>query len=570
MKNNLHKLIALTLILALTVLTSGQQRSGSVSQQQFDVIIKGGTVYNGTGRAPVKADVGLKGDRIAAVGNLSRATAPTIVDANGLAVAPGFINMLSHSETSWFVDDRSLSELLQGVTTQIFGEGSMGPLSDEMKKRRRESQGDLKYDIAWTTLAEYLNHLEKRGISQNVASFIGAATIREHVIGLENKPPTPAQLDQMRELVRRDMEAGALGITTALIYPPAFFAKTDELIELCKVAAKYKGKYTAHMRSEGAQLIEAVQETIRISREAGLPVHIYHLKASGEINWSKMDQVIKMIEDARKKGVKITADMYTYPAGGTGLDASLPPWVFDGGREAAYKRLQDPATRQKIAEAVRTPSNDWENLYLLAGSPDRLVLASFRSDSLKPLIGKTLGDVAKMRGKDPIETIMDLLLEDRSRIGTIYFMMSEDNIKKQIRQPWVSFGSDAASIATEGVFLRSAAHPRAYGNFARLLGKYVRDEKVISLTEAVRRLTSLPAANLGLKDRGLLQSGMFADVVIFDPQTIADRATFEKPHQYSVGVRDVFVNGQQVLKNGQHTGTKPGRALWGPGKIGGN
>jgi N-acyl-D-amino-acid deacylase len=324
------------------------------------------------------------------------------------------------------------------------------------------------------------------------------------------------------------------------------------------------------MRSEGNQLIEAVEETIRISREAGLPAEIYHLKASGVANWPKMDQVIKMIEDARKKGVKITADMYTYPAGGTGLDASLPPWVFDGGRDAAYKRLQDPATRQKIAEAVRTPSNDWENLYLLAGSPDRIVLASFRNDSLKPLTGKTLAEVAKMRGKDPIETIMDLLLEDRSRIGTIYFLMSEDNIRKQIRQPWVSFGSDAASIATEGVFLKSAAHPRAYGNFARLLGRYVRDEKVITLTEAVRRLTSLPAANLGLDHRGLLQPGMFADVVIFDPRTIADRATFANPHQYSVGVRDVFVNGQQVLKNGEHTGAKPGRALFGPGKIGGN
>jgi N-acyl-D-amino-acid deacylase len=366
------------------------------------------------------------------------------------------------------------------------------------------------------------------------------------------------------------MEAGALGITTALIYPPAFFAKTEELIELCKVAAKYKGKYTAHMRSEGAQLIEAVQETIRISREAGLPAEIYHLKASGEANWPRMDEVIKLIEDARSKGVKITADMYTYPAGGTGLDASLPPWVFDGGRDAAYKRLQDPATRQKIAEAVRTPASNWENLYLLSGSPDRIVLASFRNDSLKPLTGKTLAEVAKMRGKDPIETIMDLLLEDRSRIGTIYFLMNEDNIRKQIRQPWVSFGSDAASIATEGVFVKSAAHPRAYGNFARLLGKYVRDEKVISLTEAVRRLTSLPATNLGLKDRGLLQPGMFADVVIFNPQTIADRATFENPHQYSVGVRDVFVNGQHVLKNGQHTGAKPGRALYGPGKIGGN
>lgn len=562
MKSKIHKVLSLTLILALSVAAYGQQ--------QFDVIIRGGTVYDGTGRPPVKADIGIKGDRIAGLGNLSRATAPTIVDAKGLAVAPGFINMLSHSETSWFADSRSLSELRQGVTTQIFGESSMGPLNDEMKLRRAASQGDLKFKIEWTTLAEYLNYLEKRGMSQNVASFIGAPTIREYVIGLEDKPPTPAQLDQMRELVRREMEAGALGITTALIYPPAFFAKTEELIELCKVAAKYKGKYTAHMRSEGAQLIEAVQETIRISREAGLPVEIYHLKASGEPNWSKMDEVIKMIENARRQGVKITADMYTYPAGGTGLDASLPPWVFDGGPLAAYKRLQDPATRQKIAEAVRTPTNEWENLYLLAGSPDRILLASFRNDKLKPLTGKTLAEVAKTRGKDPVETIMDLLLEDRSRIGTIYFLMSEDNIRKQIRQPWVSFGSDAASISAEGVFLKSAAHPRTYGNFARLLGKYVRDEKVISLTEAVRRLTSLPATNLGLNHRGLLQRGMFADVVIFDPQTIADRATFENPHQYSVGVRDVFVNGQQVLKNGEHTGAKPGRALWGPGKIGGN
>jgi N-acyl-D-amino-acid deacylase len=565
MKTTMHKLLSLAMILPLTVVAFAQ-----AGQQQFDVIIRNGTVYDGTGRAPVKADVAITGDRIVAVGNLNRATAKTIVDAKGLAVAPGFINMLSHSETSWLVDDRSLSELRQGVTTQIFGESSMGPLSDEMKKRRRESQGDLKFDIEWTTLAEYLNYLEKRGISQNVASFIGAPTIREYVIGLDDKPPTPAQLDEMRELVRREMEAGALGITTALIYPPAFFAKTDELIELCKVAAKYKGKYTAHMRSEGAQLIEAVQETIRISREAGLAAEIYHLKASGEANWPKMDQVIKMIEEARRQGVKITADMYTYPAGGTGLDASLPPWVFDGGRDAAYKRLQDPATRQKIAQAVRTPTNEWENLYLLSGSPDRILLASFRNDNLKPLTGKTLAEVAKMRGKDPIETIMDLLLEDRSRIGTIYFLMSEDNIKKQIRQPWVSFGSDAASIAAEGVFLKSSTHPRTYGNFARLLGKYVRDEKVISLTEAVRRLTSLPAANLGLNHRGLLEKGMFADVVIFDPQTIADRATFESPHQYSVGVRDVFVNGIQVLKDGEHTGSKPGRALWGPGRIGGN
>src|SRR6476659_1717915 len=373
MKHNLRQLFCLTLIFALTVLSYAQGRPAS--QQQFDVIISNGTVYDGSGRPPVKADVGIRGDRIAAVGNLSRATAPSIVDAKGLAVAPGFINMLSHSETSWLVDDRSLSELREGVTTQIFGESSMGPLSDEMKQRRASSQGDLKFEIEWTTLSEYLNYLEKRGMSQNVASFIGAATIRENVIGLEDKPPTPAQLDQMRELVRHEMEAGALGITTALIYPPAFFAKTEELIELCKVAAKYKGKYTVHMRSEGNQLIEGVQETMRIGREAGLPVEIYHLKALGKDNWPKMDQVIKMIEDARRQGVKITANMYTYTAGGTGLDSSMPPWVFDGGREAAYKRLQDPATRQKIAEAVRTPTSEWENLYLLSGSPDRILLA---------------------------------------------------------------------------------------------------------------------------------------------------------------------------------------------------
>jgi N-acyl-D-amino-acid deacylase len=568
MRLNLRQLLTPTLIFALSVvsLAQGKPRAGS-QPQSFDIIIRGGTVYDGSGRPPVKTDVGIKGDRIAAIGNLSRASATTVVDANGLAVAPGFINMLSHSESSLIVDARSLSELKQGVTTQIFGELSMGPLNDEMKRRLREQQGDVKYDIEWTTLAEYLNYLEKRGIPQNVASFIGAATLREYVIGLEDKPPTPAQLDQMRELVRREMESGALGITTALIYPPAFFAKTDELIELCKVAAKYKGKYTTHMRSEGNQLIEAVQETIRISREAGLPAEIYHLKASGEANWPKMDQVIKMIEDARRQGLKISANMYTYPAGGTGLDAAMPPWVWDGGREAGYKRLQDPATRKKIADAVRTPTNEWENLYLLAGSPERILLASFKSEKLKPFTGKTLAEVARLRGEDPVETIMNLVLEDRSRIGTIYFLMSEDNIKKQIRQPWVSFGSDAASIAPEGNFLKSAAHPRAYGNFARLLGKYVREEKVISLTEAIRRLSGLPATNLGLDHRGFLKQGMFADVVVFDPQTIADRATFGNPHQLSVGVKNVFVNGVQVLKDGEHTGAKPGKALWGPGKI---
>jgi len=564
--NVLKKYVAplLALSLVLLPLASAEQAQRAAS---FDVIIKGGTVYDGTGAAPRRADVGIKGDRIAAIGNLKSATAATVIDATGLAVAPGFINMLSHSESSLITDGRSQGELRQGVTTQIFGEGSMGPLSDEMKRRRVSGQGDLRFEVPWTTLSEYLIYLEKHGISQNAASFVSATTIRENVIGLEDKPPTPEQLDRMRELVRREMETGALGVTTALIYPPAFYAKTEELIELCKVAAKYKGKYIAHIRSEGNQLIEAVEETLRISREAGLPAEIYHLKTSGESNWNKMDKVIAMVNDARRKGMKITADMYMYTAGATGLDAAMPPWVFDGGRAAADKRLEDPGTRRKIAAAISTPSNDWENLYMLAGSPDRILLVGFRSDALKPLTGKTLAEVAKMRGKDPIETIMDLVYEDHSRVGTVYFMMSEDNIKKQLRQPWVSLGSDAASMAPEGAFLRSSTHPRAYGNFARLLGKYVREEKVITLREAIRRLSGLPATNLGLYHRGFLKQGMFADVVVFDPATIADRATFENPHQYSVGVKHVFVNGAQVLKDGEHTNAKPGRALWGPGKV---
>lgn len=559
-----HKIVALAAALLLSSSSLAQAQSPSAS---FDVLIKGGTVYDGTGHPPRRADIGIRGDRIVAIGQLKSASAKSIVDATGLAVAPGFINMLSHSEVSLIVDGRSMGELKQGVTTQIFGESSMGPLTEEMRKRRLEQQGDIKYEIPWTTVAEYLTYLEKRGVSQNFASFIGAPTVREYVVGLEDKPPTPEQLDKMRDLVSQEMEAGALGVTTALIYPPATFAKTDELIELSKVAAKYKGKYIAHIRSEANQFIEAVEETIRISREASLPAEIYHLKASGEANWPKLDRAIALIEEARRQGVKITADMYTYTAGATGLNSCMPPWVYDGGAEAAYKRLQDLETRKKIADAVRAPSNDWENLYALSGSPERILLAGFKSEALKPLTGKTLGEVARLRGKDPVETIMDLVLEDRSRIGTVYFLMDEDNVKKQIRQPWLSFGSDAASMAPEGVFLKSSTHPRAYGNFARLLGKYVREEKVISLEDAVRRLSGLPATNLGLDHRGFIQQGMFADVVVFDPQTIADRATFEQPHQYAVGVKHVFVNGVQVLRDGDHTGARPGRALWGPGKL---
>jgi N-acyl-D-amino-acid deacylase len=527
---------------------------------RFDVIIRNGTVYDGTGGEGRRADVGIRGDRVAAVGDLSGAKADTEVDAQGLAVAPGFINMLSWSTESLIVDGRSLGELKQGVTTQIMGEGeSMGPLSPEMKRQALAHQGDIKYPIEWTTLSDYLKYLERRGVSQNVASFVGATTIREYVLGDKDVQPSRAQMRQMRELVRREMEAGALGVGSSIIYPPAVYAKTGELIEMCKVASQYKGKYISHMRSEGTRLVEAVEELIRISREAGVPAETQ--------NWSKMDRVIQLINEARARGQKITADMYTYPAGATGLSASLPPWVADRGEEEFFKRLTDPAMRARIAEEIRTPSDKWENLYLAAGSPDRVLLVGFRSPELKPLIGKTLGEVATMRGKSPEETMMDLISEDHSRVETIYFMMSEENIKKQFRQPWVSLGSDAESQAPEGVFLKNNPHPRAYGNFARFLGHYVREEKLMPLGEAVRRLSGLPATNLGLDHRGYLQPGMFADVVVFDPATVADRATFEQPHQFAVGVRHVFVNGLQVLKDGEHTGAKPGRALWGPGKV---
>lgn len=551
----------LLFLFALTAALRAQQ------PPSFDIIIRGGSVFDGTGAPGVRADVAIRGDRIAAVADLEGATAPTIVDARNMAVAPGFINMLSWATESLLVDGRSQGDIRQGVTTEIFGEGSsMGPLNDEMKKRVVEQMGDIKYEITWTTLSEYLLDLERRGVSPNVASFLGATTVREHVIGLADRQPTPEQLEAMREIVRREMEAGALGIGSSLIYAPAFYATTEELIELCKVAAQYRGKYISHIRSEGNRLLEAVDELIRIGREAKIPAEIYHLKAAGQANWNKMDKVITVIEAAREQGLAITADMYTYTAGATGLDAAMPPWVLDGGYDAAYVRLADPETRKKIAHAIRTPSQEWENLYLAAGSPDRVLLVEFKSEALKPLTGKTLTEVAKMRGEDPVETIMNLVLEDRSRVGTVYFMMSEENLTKQMRRPWVSFGSDAASMAPEPPFTRSSAHPRAYGNFARLLGKYVRDEKVMPLHEAIRRLTGLPATNLELDRRGFLKEGMFADVVVFDPATVVDRATFEKPHQYAAGMKHVFVNGVQVLRNGEHTGNKPGRALWGPGK----
>jgi len=454
------------------------------------------------------------------------------------------------------------------VTTEIFGEGnSMGPLTDEMKRRMKEEQGDLKYDVKWTTLAEYLAYLEKKGVAPNVASYIGAATVREHVIGLDDRPPTPAEMDRMRALVREEMEAGALGIGSSLIYAPGTYAKTEELVELCKAAAPYRGKYISHVRSEGDRLLEAIDELVRIGREAGVPAEIYHLKAAGESNWGKEDQAIARIEKARSEGLKVTADMYTYTAGATGFDACIPPWARDGGYDALFRRIQDPETRPKIIADMRRPAEGWENLCRAAGSPERLLMVEFKTDALKPLTGKTLAEAAKTRGTDPESTILDLVLQDRTRIGVVFFLMSEDNVRKQVRLPWVSFGSDAASMSPEDPFTRSSTHPRAYGNFARLLGRYVRDEKLVSLEDAVRRLSALPAENLGLDRRGRLAPGMFADVAVFDPATIADRATFEKAHQYAVGMRHVFVNGVQVLKDGEHTGATPGRALKGPGAV---
>ena len=554
--------------LAIVFAVIAKEPSPSPSSDDFDVIVRGGTLYDGTGAKPLQADVAIRGDRIAGIGDFKSAKAKTVIDAKGLAVAPGFVNMLSWSTESLIQDGRSQSEILQGVTTEIMGEGeSMGPVNDRVREHQIREQTDIKYDITWNTLAEYLQYLETHGISCNVASFIGATTIREYVIGFEDKQPTPEQLDEMRELVRKEMEAGALGIGTSLIYPPAFYAKTEELIELCKVAAKYQGKYISHIRSEGNQLFEAVDELLRIAREANIPAELYHIKTASKKNWSKEDQLLTRIERAQKKGLNVRANMYTYTAAGTGLDACLPPWTEDGGYPELFRRLRDPVMRAIIKAEAQVDSDEWENLYLAAGSPEKILLVGFKSEKLKPLTGKTLAEVAKMRGKDPIDTIMDLISEDESRIGTVYYLMSEENVKKELRKPWISFGSDEASQAPEAPFTKSNPHPRAYGNFARVLGKYVRDEKVLSMSDAIHRLSGLPATNLGLDRRGFLKEGMFADVVVFDPATITDHATFEKPHQYATGVKHVLVNGVQVIKDGEHTGAKPGRALWGPGKV---
>lgn len=536
-----------------------------VDAQGFDVVIRNGMIYDGAGGEPFTGDLGIKGDRIRVIGNIEDAAAAKIIDARGLAVSPGFINMLSHAPANLMIDGHSHSDIRQGVTLEVFGEVSLGPLSAEQKAERERRQGDIKYRIPWTTLGEAMEFLERRGIAPNIASFVSATTIRINALGYEDRAPSDGELEEMRQQVRESMEEGALGVTSSLIYAPAFFAKTDELIALCKVAAEYGGMYISHMRSEGNKLLEALDELITIAREAGLPAEVYHLKAAGRKNWHKLEPLIEKIEAARAAGIRITADMYTYTAGATGLDASMPPWVQEGGYRQWTRRLMDPAIRKTVAKEMNAEGDDWENLYFAAGSPENLLLIGFKNPDLKYLIGKTLAEAAELRGTSPEETAMDLVIEDGSRVSTVYFLMSESNVKKQIALPWLSFGSDAGSMAPKGVFIKSSTHPRAYGNVARLLGKYVREEKIITLQEAIRKLTALPAENLKLRERGRLKEGYYADVVVFDPRKVQDHATFEKPHHYSTGVVHVFVNGVQVLEDGEHTGAMPGRFVRGPG-----
>ena len=559
-----------TILAALLLLVgSSASLSAADSSLRADLLIRHGTILDGTGVEAFTGDVAIRSDRILGV---YRDAAPEgmrakkQIDATGLAVAPGFINMLSQSDESLIIDGRSQSEIRQGVTLEILGEGSsMGPLNPAMKRAMVDRQGDLKYPVNWTTLAQFLDHLEHKGVSPNVASFVGAASLRIHELDYANRAPTPEELERMLQLARQAMRDGALGVSSALIYTPGFFAQTDELIALARVAGEFGGIYISHIRSEGNRFLEALDECLQIAREAKVPAEIYHLKAAGQQNWDKLAAAIEKIEAARRDGQRITADMYTYTAAGTGLDAAMPPWVQEGGFDAWAKRLQDPAIRERVRREMSTPTDQWENLLLAAGSPEKVLLVGFRNPALKSFTGKTLAQVAAIRGKSPEETAMDLVVGDGSRIGTIYFLMSEDNVRRQIALPWVSFGSDEASMAHEGNFLKSNPHPRAYGNFARLLGKYVRDEKLITLTEAIRKLTFLPATNLKLDHRGALQPGYYADVVVFDPATIADHATFERPHQYATGMRHVFVNGIQVLRDGEHTGALPGRVVRGPG-----
>tara|TARA_B110000114_G_C15059655_1_gene384797 strand:+ start:21 stop:1694 length:1674 start_codon:yes stop_codon:yes gene_type:complete len=549
-----------TLLLSLVIFSCS-------SPNNYDILIKNGTIADGSGSPTYIGSVGINADTIAAVGKL-KATGIIEIDATGLVVAPGFINVLSWATESLIEDGMSLSDIMQGVTLEVFGEGwSMGPLNRDLKNKLQlpTAQGDIKYDIDWNSLDEYLQSLTKRGISPNVASFIGATTVRINHIGYEDRAPTDQELISMQNMVKEAMEDGALGVGSSLIYAPAFYSTTEELIALCKIASDYDGLYISHMRSEGNRLLQSVDELIRIADEADIRAEIYHLKMGGKANWNKYDEVVRKIDSARTAGLKITTNMYTYVAGATGLDASMPPWVQEGGYEKWAERLKKPKIRKRVLKEMKTQTDKWENLMAAAGNSDNLLLVGFENDSLRHYTGKTLTEIAKIHGKSPEETAIDMVIADGSRVGTVYFLMSEENLKKQIALPYMSFGSDAASQAPEGVFLNSNAHPRAYGNFSRLLGKYVRDEQIISIEEAVRKLTSLPASNLKIKKRGSLIKGYFADLAIFNPETIQDHATFTDPHQLSSGMIHVLVNGKQVLENGDHTGAMPGRVVRGPG-----
>lgn len=556
---------------ATSVLLALLTFAACASEPDVDVVLRGGTLYDGSGSPGVVGDVAIQGDSIVAVGDVGGLRGATELDVTGLAVAPGFINMLSWATESLLEDGTGQSDLRQGVTLEVFGEGeSMGPLNDAMKADMIRFQGDLKFDVTWTTLGEYLETLERKGVAMNVASFVGATTVRVHELGYDDRPPTPEELARMQELVRQAMREGALGVGSSLIYAPAFYAETPELIALMEAAAEFGGSYISHMRSEGNRLLESVDELIAIARATGAPAEIYHLKAAGQANWPKMDELIARVEAARAEGLQITADMYTYTAGATGLDAAMPPWVQEGGYDAWAERMKDPAVRARVIREMRTPTDEWENLLLAAGSPGRVLLVGFKADSLKHLTGKTLEEAAALYGTSPEEAAVDLVIKDGSRVGTVYFMMSEENLKKQIALPWVSFDSDAGALAIREPYTLSNPHPRAYGNFARVLGKYVREEQALTLEEAVRKLSALPAGNLKLARRGMLRAGYFADVVVFDPATVTDHATFESPHQYATGVRHVFVNGGHALADGEPTGVMAGRVVRGAGWTGGS
>lgn len=530
----------------------------------YDLLIENGTVYDGSGGQAYVADIGVNGDRVVAIGQL-QASANELINAEGFAVAPGFINMLSWATDSLIIDGRSQGDIRQGVTLEVFGEGrSEGPLNEAMREQAIATQGDIKWPVEWTTLDEYLEFLVERGVSPNVASFIGATSVRVHEIGYEDRPPTAAELERMKNLVREAMEDGALGLGSSLIYAPAFYADTEELIALAEIVGQYDGMYISHMRSEGNRLLESVDELIRIAREGNVGAEIYHLKMAGQQNWDKFDAVVERVELARMEGLDITADIYTYTAGSTGLDAGMPPWVQEGGYESWRSRLQDSDIRTQVLEEMTTPADEWENLLLSAG-PEGTLLVGFRNPDLRHYIGKTLAEVAEERGQSYADTAIDLVIADGSRVQVVYFLMSEENVAKGVALSWVSFGSDAASMAAEGSFLKQSTHPRAYGNFARVLAKYVRDDQVITLPDAIRKLTKLPATNLKLRDRGELRENYFADIVIFDPYGIQDNSTFEQPHQYATGMQHVIVNGEVVLRNGEHTGALPGQVVRGPG-----